>query len=92
VILVRMGDSDTNPYESKQIESFEIFSLTNGIQDTNLLEKGLRIESTIRILKVLIRESGFANPKLQDSDLRIFIFKDSFCAIVLRICKDLLDS
>ena len=29
---------------------------------------------------------GFANPKLKDSDSRISNFKDSFCAIVLRIC------
>ncbi len=28
----------------------------------------------------------------KDSDLQISIFKDSFCAIVLRICEDLLDS
>ncbi len=43
---------------------------------------------------------GFANPVLQiwnfrickDSDLQISIFKDSFRAIVLRICKDSLDS
>jgi hypothetical protein len=43
---------------------------------------------------------GFANLDLRiqsirilkDSDLRISIFKDSFCAIVLRICKDSLDS
>jgi hypothetical protein len=42
---------------------------------------------------------GFMNPDLwvqtlrisKDSDLRICIFKDLFCAIVLRICKGLLD-
>ncbi len=73
---LRMRDSYTNPYESKRIESFEIFGLTKRIHDTNLLKKGLRIESTIRILKVRIRESktsGFVS------------------AIVLRIRKDSLD-
>ncbi len=72
-----MRDSYTNPYESKRIESFEIFGLTKRIHDTNLLKKGLRIESTIRILKVRIRKSktsGFVS------------------TIVLRIRKDLLDS
>jgi hypothetical protein len=64
---LRMRDSYTNPYESKRIESIEIFGLTKRIHDTNLLKKGLRIESTIQILKVRIRESGFANPKVQDS-------------------------
>ncbi len=78
-----MQDSYTNPYESKRIESFEIFGLTKQIHETNLLKKGLRIESTIRIQNFRIRK---------DSDSRIFIFKDSFCAIVLRIRKDSLDS
>ena len=52
-----------------------------------------RNESTIRIFKVWSHESGFANPDsririlriCKDSDSQISIFKDSFCAIVLRI-------
>ncbi len=46
-------------------------------------------ESTNRIFRIWIRKSpGFE--RIQDS--RIWIFKDSFCAIVLRIREDLLDS
>ncbi len=58
----------------------------NQIHDTNLMKKGLRIKSAILILKVWTRESGFASLNLKDLDLQICIFKDSFCAIVLRIC------
>jgi hypothetical protein len=65
--FLRMRDSYTNPYESKRIESFEIFGLTNRNESNLLRFLVLRNESTIRILKVRIRESGFANPKLQDS-------------------------
>ncbi len=67
VLFVRMRDSYTNPYESKRIESFEISGLTNRNESNLLRFLVLRNESTIRILKVRIRESGFANPKLQDS-------------------------
>ena len=72
-----MRDSYTNPYELKQIESFEIFGLTNRNESNLLRFLVLRNESTIRILKVWIRESktsGFVS------------------AIVLRIRKDSLDS
>jgi hypothetical protein len=72
-----MRDSYTNPYESKRIESFEIFGLTNRNESNLLRFLVLRNESTIRILKVRIRESktsGFVS------------------AIVLRIRKDSLDS
>jgi hypothetical protein len=68
--FLRMRDSYTNPYESKRIESFEIFGLTKRIHNTNLLKKGLRIESTIRILKVRIRESkssGFVRIWIRES-------------------------
>ena len=44
-----MRDSYTNPYESKRIESFEIFGLTKRIHETNLWKTGLRNESTIQI-------------------------------------------
>jgi hypothetical protein len=54
---------------------------TKRIHDTNLWKTGLRNESTIRIFKVRIRESGFASPPA-------WIRKDSFRAIVLRIRKD----
>ncbi len=94
-----MRESYTNPSESKQIESFEIFGLTNQIQDTdlfeksstnrihhtNFLKKALQIESTIQIFKVQIRKSGFASPPA-------WIRKDLFRARVLRILQDSLDS
>ncbi len=80
---LRMRDSYTNPYESKRIESFEIFVCTKQIHETNLSKTNPRNESTIRTFKVRIRK---------DSDSWIFIFKDSFRAIVLRIRKDSLDS
>ncbi len=67
---------ETNP----QNESLENWP-TKWIHDTNLLKKSLRIESAIRIFKVWILESGFAS-------LPAWIRKDSFCAIVLRICQD----
>jgi hypothetical protein len=51
------------------------------IHDTNLWKFGSRNESTKRIFKVRIRESGFANPPA-------WIRKDSFRGIVLRIRKD----
>ena len=106
-----MRDSYTNPSETKRIESFEIFGLTNRIHETNRifwdfwsyesnprngylkkistnpnhdtgsLKLSLRNESTKRIFKVRIRESGFASPPA-------WICKDLFRAIVLRICKD----
>jgi hypothetical protein len=54
---------------------------TNPNHDTGSLILSLRNESTKRIFKVLICESGFANPP-------VWIRKDSFRAIVLRIHKD----
>jgi hypothetical protein len=80
-----MRDSYTNPSETKQIELFGIFDLTKRIHETNLWKTGLQNESAIRIFKVRIRESGFANPPA-------WICKDSFHAIVLRIREDSLDS
>jgi hypothetical protein len=51
------------PYESNpRYESFKNRS-TKQIHDTNLTKTGLRNESAIRILKVWIRESGFASPQ-----------------------------
>ena len=35
-IKLRMRDSYTNPYETKRIESFEIFGLTNRIHETGI--------------------------------------------------------
>ncbi len=92
--LLRMRDSYTNPSKTKLIESFEIFGLTNRIHDTNLSITGLRNESTIQIFQKQVYETnsqyeslrfGFANPPA-------WICKDSFCAIVLRIREDSLDS
>ena len=54
---------------------------TKRIHDTNLWKFRSRNESTKRIFKVRIRESGFANPPA-------WIRKDSFRGIVLRIRKD----
>ena len=50
-----MRDSYTNPYESKRIESFEIFGLTKRIHDTN--PKGS--DSRIRIRES--KTSGFVS-------------------------------
>jgi hypothetical protein len=36
LILLRMRDSYTNPYETKRIKSFEIFGLTNRIHETGI--------------------------------------------------------
>jgi hypothetical protein len=89
-----MRDSYTNPSETKRIESFEIFGLTKRSHETNLWKTGLRNESTIRIFGSSGHEAnprneslrfGFANPPA-------WIRKDSFCAIVLRIREDSLDS
>ncbi len=89
-LIVRMQDSYTNPYETKQIESIEIFGLTKQIHETNLWKTGLRNESTIRIFGSSGHETnprneslrfGFANPPA-------WIRKDSFRAIVLRIRQD----
>ncbi len=80
-----MRDSYTNPYETIRIEYFEIFGLTNWIQDTNLLKKGIQNESTIRIFWI---PYGFANLKHR-------ICMDLYLIYVLRfvrICKDSLDS
>ncbi len=89
---LRMQDSYTNPYKSSSLR-FLALRIESTIQifwkkvyESNPRYKSLRF--------------GFANPDLRvqnfrirkDSDLQIFIFKDSFCAIVPRICKDLLDS
>jgi hypothetical protein len=85
-----MRDSYTNPYESKRIESFEIFGLTKRIHETNLWKTGLRNKSTLRIFESSVHEMnprneslrfGFANPPA-------WIRKDSFRGIVLRIRKD----
>ena len=85
-----MRDSYTNPYESKRIESFEIFGLTNRIHETGIWKNFLRILITIRVVWNWVYETnprneslrfGFANPPA-------WIRKDSFRAIVLRICKD----
>jgi hypothetical protein len=46
---LRMRDSYTNPSETKRIESFEIFGLTNRIHETNFLKIASRNESTKRI-------------------------------------------
>jgi hypothetical protein len=67
----------TNPWN----ESLEIRP-TKLIHETNLWKTGLQNESGIRIFKVRIRESGFAN-------LPAWICKDSFRATVLRIRQDL---
>ncbi len=80
ISFIRMRDSYTNPYESKRIESFEIFVCTKRIHDTNPRYESLRFtnpDSRIRDFRIR-----------KDSDSRIFIFKDSFRAIVLRIRKD----
>ncbi len=77
---LRMRDSYTNPYESKRVIWDFCFHKTNPRNESlrfGFANPDSRIQST-RIRK--------------DSDSRISIFKDLFCAIVLRIHKDLLDS
>jgi hypothetical protein len=85
-----MRDSYTNPSETKRIESFEIFGLTNRIHETGIRKKFLRIQITIRVICDGVYETnprneslrfGFANPPA-------WIRKDSFRAIVLRIRQD----
>ncbi len=90
-----MRESYTNPSKTKRIEQFQILGLTNRIHDTNLLKKVYESNLGYKSLRF-----GFANRDSQvqtsrnrkDLDLGICIFKDLFCAIVLRIRKDLLDS
>jgi hypothetical protein len=70
-------------HESLRINTnraFWYFALghTNRIHKTNLLKTGLQNESTNQIFKVWTHESGFASPQ-------IWICKDSFCVVVLRI-------
>ncbi len=65
-----MQDSYTNPYESKRIESFEIFVCTKRIHETNLSKTNPRNESTIQIFKVRFRESetsGFVRIRIRKS-------------------------
>jgi hypothetical protein len=56
-----MRDSYTNPYESKRIESFEIFGLTNRNESNLLRFLVLRNESTIRIRIRESKTSGFVS-------------------------------
>ena len=88
-----MRDSYMNPSETNRIFwdfwSYELNPQngylkkisTNPNHDTGSLKLSLQNESTKRIFKVGICESGFANPPA-------WIRKDSFRAIVLRIRKD----
>ncbi len=72
-------------YKCPEVKSTDFKSQENRpmkrIHDTNLSKTCLQNESTKRIFKVRIRESGFPN-------LPAWICKDSFCAIVLRIRQD----
>ncbi len=85
---LRMRDSYTNPYESSNLRFWfaqnestkQIFQ--KRIHETNPRYESLRFgvtnpDSWIRILRIR-----------KDLDSRIFICKDSFRAIVLRIRKD----
>ncbi len=72
----RKHTKDAGLVQSKWIQQFDIFGLTNRIHKSNLLKKGLQIESAIQMLKVWTRKSepsGF---------VRIRICKSVF----LRIC------
>jgi len=44
-VQLKVAGFGTNPYESIQIEHFEISGLTNRIYKTNLSKTGLRIKS-----------------------------------------------
>ena len=79
-LFLRMRDSYTNPYESKQIESFEIFGLTNRIHEIGIWKKFLRILITIRVVRNWVYETnprneslrfGFANPDSRICEVRI---------------------
>jgi len=78
-----MRDSYTNPsmYESFQIKENRVI-LKNKSSETNPWNKSLRFGVTHPDLRV--RQPGFK--RFRDS--QILIFKDSFCAIVLKIRKD----
>jgi len=70
-----MRESYTNSSESKWIESFKNFGLTNRIHDTNLLEKVLQIESAKQIFwkKALRIESAkqIFNVRICESGLHV---------------------
>ncbi len=85
-----MRDSYTNPSKMKQIESFEIFGLTNRIHETGIWKKFLRIQITIRVICDGVYETNPRNESLRFgfANLPAWIRKDSFCAIVLRIHQD----
>ncbi len=66
-----MRDSYMNPSETKRIESFEIFGITNQIHETGIWKTFLRIQITIRIFGKPAYETnpryeslrfGFASP------------------------------
>jgi len=63
-----MRDLYTNPYKSILNKYFEIFGLTNWIRDTNLLKKGIQIESTIQILWNQVYET---NPRYKSFECRM---------------------
>ncbi len=70
VSLLRMRDSYTNPYETKRIESFEIFGLTKRIHETNLLKIASRNESAKRIFWKLRHETNPQNESFENGWIR----------------------
>jgi hypothetical protein len=78
-----MRDSYTNPsmYKSSRIKKNRVI-LKNKSSETNPWNESLRFGVTHPDLRV--HQPGF----IRFRDSQILIFKDSFCAIVLKICKD----
>ncbi len=80
----------TNPVNFQRFACFYESNKSLRILSTMARNKSLKIEicksKSLRILKILIRESGFVNPNLKDSyrgfDSGLFL-KDSFCGFVL---------
>jgi hypothetical protein len=76
-VFVRMGDSYTNPSETKQIEPFWLFFFTKRIHETNLLNTIEQNESTKRIFwtpkdETNPRNESFEHCRTNESTKRIF--------------------
>jgi hypothetical protein len=72
-------------YESFRIETNQVI-LEGFFSKLNPQIESLK--SVFANLDLRVRQPGFVRVR----DLGILIFKDLFCAVVLRICEDLLDS
>ena len=77
--ILRMRDSYTNPYETKRIESFEIFGLTKQIHKTNLTKIVSQNESFEHRRTKRIHETNLLNTVgRNESRKRIFWKAEGF--------------